>query len=91
MDSHLPLRWVYGIHDNEDTGMTTLTRRQALIAVLTTFLAQVNLKAQASTLPASRAVLVIDLTQWKQLIIVHEGRQVEFSSTEVFDILRGKK
>lgn len=61
-----------------------LTRRQALLSVLALPLADVRVLA------GHTGHLTIPLDQWGTVAVTFEGQTVEFTTGEIFAILKGK-
>lgn len=75
--------------------MDTVTRRQALLLVLALPLADVRVLARQSRagepLPPAVGNLVIPLDQWHTLTFRYRDRTVEFTTAEIFAVLKGEK
>ena len=72
-----------------------LSRRMALLAVLSLPLADVRVlarqKKDGTEAPTAQGYLTIPLDQWGTLRFVFKGRTVEFTTAEVFAVLKGVK
>ena len=65
--------------------VAAMTRRQALLAVLASPMAQVPEKGEPG-------ILFIDLRRWKTLVVINSdfsSGQLELSAAEIFAILKG--
>lgn len=60
-------------------------RRQVLLALLALPLADVRVLAQHT------GHLTVPLDQWATLRFTHKGREIEFTTAELFAILKGER
>lgn len=73
---------------------TVPTRRQALVAVLATVLADVRVLARQDRngvpLVSARGSLLIPLDQWVVLSVSYGGKRVDMLTSDVFKVLNGE-